>query len=161
MTSAVTPDGTKLYVDPVPEPRTGGTRVHLDLRLPAPDPGPLVAAGATLQREPDGEVRWWVLSDPDGNEFCAFPPGPETPEPPDGALVHVYELVVGAADAPAQAVWWAYVLGGIAGHAGLFGTAEGVGDFARDVLKGLAGEETFARPETFARFARQSTVPGS
>ena len=55
----------------------------------------------------------------------------------------------------------AYVLGGAAGHAGLFGTAEGVGDFARDVLKGLAGEETFARPETFARFAQQSSVPGS
>ena len=55
----------------------------------------------------------------------------------------------------------AYVLGGIAGHAGLFGTAEAVGDFARDVLKGLAGEETFARPETFARFAQKSAVPGS
>jgi hypothetical protein len=109
-----TADGTKLYVDPVPESRTGGTRVHLDLRLPAPDPGPLVAAGAILQREPDGDVRWWVLSDPDGNEFCAFPPRPDTAEPPDGALAHVYELVVGAADPPAQAAWWAEVLGGTA-----------------------------------------------
>jgi CubicO group peptidase (beta-lactamase class C family) len=55
----------------------------------------------------------------------------------------------------------AYVLGGIAGHAGLFGTAEDVGNFAREVLKGMAAEESFARPETFARFAQKSAVPGS
>ena len=54
-----------------------------------------------------------------------------------------------------------WALGGIAGHAGLFGTAAAVGAFARDVLKGLRGETTFARPETFARFARKSSVPGS
>jgi len=55
----------------------------------------------------------------------------------------------------------AFVLGGIAGHAGMFGAAEAVGDFAREVLKGLAGERSFARPETFARFAQKSPVPGS
>jgi len=55
----------------------------------------------------------------------------------------------------------AWVLGGIAGHAGMFGTAEAVGAFARGVLKGMSGESTFARPETFARFARKSSVPGS
>ena len=55
----------------------------------------------------------------------------------------------------------AYVLGGVAGHAGIFGTAESVGVFARDVLRGLRGETTFARPETFARFACKSVVPGS
>jgi beta-N-acetylhexosaminidase len=55
----------------------------------------------------------------------------------------------------------AYVLGGMAGHAGLFGTAQDVGDFAREVLRGMAGEESFARPETFARFAQKSSVPGS
>ena len=55
----------------------------------------------------------------------------------------------------------AWVLGGVAGHAGMFGTAAAVGSFARDVLKGLRGAQTFARPDTFARFARKSTVPGS
>src|SRR4051812_42099415 len=55
----------------------------------------------------------------------------------------------------------AYVLGGVAGHAGMFGTAESVGVFAREVLRGLRGETTFAQPETFARFARKSMVPGS
>ncbi len=35
-----------------------------------------------------------------------------------------------------------YVLGGAAGHAGLFGTAEGVGAFARVILQGLAGRRS-------------------
>jgi len=55
----------------------------------------------------------------------------------------------------------AWALGGIAGHAGLFGTAAAVGSFARDVLKGLRGEATFARPETFARVATKSAVHAS
>ncbi|HYT77424.1 MAG TPA: serine hydrolase domain-containing protein [Vicinamibacterales bacterium] len=46
----------------------------------------------------------------------------------------------------------AWALGGAAGHAGLFGTAAAVGAFARTVL---------AHPETLARVARKSTVPGS
>jgi hypothetical protein len=50
-------------------------RFHLDIRLPAPDPAPLVAAGARLVSSPDGETPWWVLADPEGNEFCAFGPG--------------------------------------------------------------------------------------
>jgi hypothetical protein len=32
------------------------------------------AAVLGLLREPDEEVRWWVLADPEGNEFCAFAP---------------------------------------------------------------------------------------
>jgi CubicO group peptidase (beta-lactamase class C family) len=58
----------------------------------------------------------------------------------------------------------AWTLGGAAGHAGLFGTAAGVGAFARRVLDGLSGESgdrALAAPETLARFARKSTVPGS
>jgi CubicO group peptidase (beta-lactamase class C family) len=61
-------------------------------------------------------------------------------------------------------------LGGAAGHAGLFGTAASVGAFARLVLDGLLAEvgdqrsedaDALAKPETIARFARKSTVPGS
>jgi CubicO group peptidase (beta-lactamase class C family) len=64
-------------------------------------------------------------------------------------------------------------LGGAAGHAGLFGTAAGVGTFARTILRGLeAGsrkpeaesgkpEAGSWKPETLARFARKSSVPGS
>ena len=97
-----------IWVNPVPEPRTAKTRAHLDLRLTSPDPGPLVAAGATLLRTPDDEISWWVLADPEGNEFCAFPPRP-------GAAAGVVELVVDAGDPRAQAAWWASVTGGTVG----------------------------------------------
>jgi CubicO group peptidase (beta-lactamase class C family) len=55
----------------------------------------------------------------------------------------------------------ARALGGVAGHAGMFGTAASVGAFAREVLKGLRGIATFGRPETFTRFAQKPTVSGS
>jgi hypothetical protein len=62
-----------VWIDPVPEPRTVKTRVHLDLRLAEPEPDVLLGAGATIVREPGGDIRWWVPADPEGNEFCAFP----------------------------------------------------------------------------------------
>lgn len=55
---------------PVPEPKTVKNRVHWDVTVP--DVKPLIEAGATLLREPDDDIRWHVLSDPEGNEFCAF-----------------------------------------------------------------------------------------
>jgi len=56
----------------------------------------------------------------------------------------------------------AAALGGIAGHAGLFGTAAAVGTCARWWLRALRGdrEATLSR-RTAHVFARQSTVPGS
>jgi predicted enzyme related to lactoylglutathione lyase len=36
--------------------------------------GDLEAAGATVLREQDGEIRWTVMADPEGNEFCVFSP---------------------------------------------------------------------------------------
>ena len=54
-----------------------------------------------------------------------------------------------------------WALGGVAGHAGLFGTAPAVGRFARAVLETLRGRPRLARPETFARFVRRSRVAGS
>ena len=55
-----------------------------------------------------------------------------------------------------------YSLGGAAGHAGLFGTAEAVGTFAQMILQVLAGsEKTDLRRTTVERFTRKSTVPGS
>ena len=49
-----------------------------------------------------------------------------------------------------------WALGGIAAHAGLFGTAAGVGAYAREILDAFA-----AGNETLARFVTKSTVPGS
>jgi hypothetical protein len=41
-------------------------------RLPGTDPGHLLAADARLVRRPAPDP-WWVLADPEGNEFCATP----------------------------------------------------------------------------------------
>ncbi|WP_434740806.1 VOC family protein [Micromonospora sp. SH-82] len=98
-----------IWVNQVPEPRTGRTRVHLDLRLDRPDPGSLLATGARLVREPDSEIDWWVLADPEGNLFCAFPPGDDTAAGP-------IALVVDASDPLAQATWWAAMVGGRVRH---------------------------------------------
>lgn len=55
---------------PVPEPKRGKNRIHLDVTTP--DVSALVVAGAQVLRERDEEIAWTVLADPDGNEFCAF-----------------------------------------------------------------------------------------
>ena len=55
---------------PVPEPKTAKNRVHWDVTVPAVEP--LVEAGAVVRREPDDDIFWYVLTDPEGNEFCAF-----------------------------------------------------------------------------------------
>jgi hypothetical protein len=55
---------------PVPEPRTVKNRIHWDVTVP--DVVRLIEAGATVLREPDEDIGWHVLADPEGNEFCAF-----------------------------------------------------------------------------------------
>jgi hypothetical protein len=95
-----------IWINPVPERRKGKTRVHLDVRLAAADPRPLTEAGAMVVREP-GDDPWWVLADPEGNEFCAFPPRDGGSDRPG-----VFELVVDAGDPAAQAAWWASVVDG-------------------------------------------------
>jgi serine-type D-Ala-D-Ala carboxypeptidase len=61
---------------------------------------------------------------------------------------------------------YAAALGGVAGHAGLFGTASAVGNFARAVLRGAreVGAPTFPEPLSPAlvhEFTRKTTVSGS
>jgi CubicO group peptidase (beta-lactamase class C family) len=59
---------------------------------------------------------------------------------------------------------YAAALGGFAGHAGLFGTAGGVGQFARMILAAARGQSTESTPFTPDRVRRsivKSTVPGS
>jgi CubicO group peptidase (beta-lactamase class C family) len=59
----------------------------------------------------------------------------------------------------------AWSMEGVAGHAGLFGTAEAVGTFARIVLQALRGapeaERALAARSTVGLFLRPSAVPGS
>ena len=66
--------GPGIFVNGVPEPKTVKDRIHLDVTLePGQEVADLLRLGATVVTEP-GEVRWWVLADPEGNEFCAFLP---------------------------------------------------------------------------------------
>jgi CubicO group peptidase (beta-lactamase class C family) len=55
----------------------------------------------------------------------------------------------------------AYALGGVAGHAGLFGTAAAVGRFAQAILETFAGDTWLAKRSTLEEFVKRSSVPGS
>ena len=55
-----------------------------------------------------------------------------------------------------------WALGGAAGHAGLFGTTQAVGEFARTVLNMLEGrDDRIAGRETARTFVTRAKVPGS
>jgi CubicO group peptidase (beta-lactamase class C family) len=56
---------------------------------------------------------------------------------------------------------YAAALGGVAGHAGLFGTAPAVGAFARTMLRAARGADSPYSPVSVALFLRRSNVPGS
>ena len=59
---------------------------------------------------------------------------------------------------------YAAALGGVAGHAGLFGTAAAVGEFAGSMLRAARGDATVPAPLTPALVTRatsKTTVPGS
>ena len=57
----------------VPEPKAVKNRIHWDVTLaPGVAVDDLVRAGARVLRRPDDDVRWTVMADPEGNEFCVF-----------------------------------------------------------------------------------------
>jgi hypothetical protein len=114
------PSNEVTWINVVPEPRTVKTRVHLDLRLAEPEPAALVHAGAHVVRPP-GADHWWVLADPEGNEFCAFPPEDEQPG--------IFELCVDSRDPLAQARWWASLVGGTARQVQGYAVIEGAAGF--------------------------------
>ncbi|MEV6333996.1 VOC family protein [Nocardia vinacea] len=69
--------GRRLLFQDVPEDKTGKNRLHIDVHS---EPGTLdalvarlEALGATRVREFDkGPAgHWWIMRDPEGNEFCA------------------------------------------------------------------------------------------
>ncbi len=99
-------------------------------------------------------------SDPDGRRVC-FRPQPRSkghtaPTQFDAGLGRARQGEVDDLNAAA--------LGGVAAHAGLFGTAPAVGFFAREVLGtwlGRPGVAVLAHPETLRHFTRRTDVPGS
>ena len=69
--------GPTIWFNRVPERKGAKNRVHVDLNLDRwEDIDRLVNLGARILRSWDevpGE-RWFIMADPEGNEFCAFPP---------------------------------------------------------------------------------------
>jgi len=73
------PSALPLVFVPVPEPKTGKDRVHLDLASSsaahqAELVGRLRDLGATPADVGQGDVPWVVLADPEGNELCVLEP---------------------------------------------------------------------------------------
>ena len=63
--------GPLIWINLVPEAKTLKNRMHHDVYGDVPE---LLALGAILVRAKDEEIRWDVLADPEGNEFCVFAP---------------------------------------------------------------------------------------
>ncbi|MDP9243229.1 MAG: VOC family protein [Actinomycetota bacterium] len=68
-----------LVFGPVPEEKAGKNRLHIDLN---PDDQEaevkrLEGLGAKRVDIGQGDVRWVVMADPEGNEFCVLTPHPE------------------------------------------------------------------------------------
>ncbi len=116
-----------VWINAVPEPPAGKSRVHLDLRVPSGDPVPLISAGARVAAEPGPGHPWYVLNDPDGVALCVFGPHPQYHDAPSGP----FELVVDAADPLRIATWWAQRTGGTIGQqpGGEFVWVEGAAGF--------------------------------
>jgi Glyoxalase-like domain len=73
------PAAVPLVFVPVPEPKAGKNRVHLDLAsMSLAHQADLVARLRGLGASPvdlgQGDVPWVVLADPEGNEFCVLEP---------------------------------------------------------------------------------------
>jgi len=69
------PDMPVVYLQRVPEPKSGKNRLHLDLMSASPQEliERLTSLGAARVGSPmsGSEGGWWqVMADPEGNEFC-------------------------------------------------------------------------------------------
>jgi predicted enzyme related to lactoylglutathione lyase len=71
--------GVRIWFNRVPEPKFAKNRVHIDIDMPdSAEMDRLLRLGARVLRAiqaEDGTVAWTIMADPEGNEFCAFPPG--------------------------------------------------------------------------------------
>ncbi len=75
------PEAVPLVFVPVPEPKIGKNRVHLDLATESTAHQAELAErlrdlGAVPVDIGQGDVPWVVLADPEGNEFCVLEPRP-------------------------------------------------------------------------------------
>jgi predicted enzyme related to lactoylglutathione lyase len=96
---------------PVPEPKAGKNRIHLDLasRTPAHQAELVERALELGGRRADlgqGAVPWVVLADPEGNEFCVLEPRERYAQ--TGAVA---SILVDAHDPAASADFWTRLTG--------------------------------------------------
>ena len=70
--------GLRIWFNQVPEPKVAKNRVHIDINMPDDaELARLQRLGARPLQEirgDDGALWWTIMADPEGNEFCAFPP---------------------------------------------------------------------------------------
>src|SRR6476659_9481502 len=105
------PSALPLVFVPVPEPKNGKNRVHLDLATDsaahqAAEVERLLALGAVPADIGQRDVPWTVLADPEGNEFCVLDPRPVYRDTGPVAAV-----VVDCPDPAAVAGFWALATG--------------------------------------------------
>jgi len=105
------PVALPLVFVPVPEPKTGKNRVHIDLASSSAEDqaaqvNRLLSLGATRADIGQGDVPFVVLADPEGNEFCVLDPRPVYADTGPVAAV-----VVDSADPAAQARFWSRAAG--------------------------------------------------
>ena len=91
----------------VPEPKTIKNRIHIDLnprdRDQADEVERILALGATRADVGQGEQRWVVLADPEGNEFCVLRSRLDSTTPtPDEASETAFQDSFPAGDAHAR-----------------------------------------------------------
>lgn len=100
------PAALPLVFVPVPEPKAGKNRLHLDLATrsaehQAAEVERLLDLGARPADIGQGDVPWVVLADPEGNEFCVLDPRPVYRDTGPVAAV-----VAGCRDPAAVAGFW-------------------------------------------------------
>jgi hypothetical protein len=127
------PVALPLVFAPVPEPKTGKNRVHLDLASEshehhAAQVRRLLELGAVPIDIGQGDVPWRVLADPEGNEFCVLEPrGVYRDTGPVAAVV------VDCAEPAAVAGFWRLATGWTPAssttHGMSFRSPEGVGPY--------------------------------
>jgi Glyoxalase-like domain len=104
-------EGHGISMCEVPEAKTVKNRVHLDIYTAAITDLEALGASVVLPAEESG-LRWTVMADPEGGEFCAF-----LREPADLPPYRLHGLVVDSADAREITAWWGDVLGVQPSHA--------------------------------------------
>jgi predicted enzyme related to lactoylglutathione lyase len=65
--------GVRLGLQKVPEPKQGKNRMHMDFMVRDLDVAKQKVedlGGSPVEEHDHGDYHWWVMADPEGNEFC-------------------------------------------------------------------------------------------